>query len=276
LEHRAELLIWARKVLSLSAETGPAYLIKSSHSEALATLDSFIRDKLKDYSTLRNHPNLDVQSHMSPYLHFGQISPLQIIHQICETCDVDMASIPELINGKAGLDGMAQSIGAFAEELIVRRELAMNFCHYNPDYKNSSALPDWAIRTLNDHLADAREGDYSLERLELAESSDIYWNAAQRELLMTGKMHNYMRMYWGKRVLAWCPSVEEAYQILAYLNNKYELDGRDPNAWAGIAWCFGKHDRPWAPRPIYGMVRYMNSAGLQRKFDMKAYIQKWN
>lgn len=276
LTHSAELWNWVRRQLNMGAETGPAYLIKSGSNHALDTLKDFITHHLQDYATLRNHPNLDIQSCMSPYLHFGQISPIQIIGQICEDCNVPVEATAELIGAKAGLQGTQQSIGAFAEELIIRRELAMNFCYYNPDYESSSSLPDWARKTLNDHLSDPREEEYSLSRLELAESSDIYWNAAQLELMHTGKMHNYMRMYWGKRVLAWCPSVDEAYSILAYLNNKYELDGRDANGWAGIAWCFGKHDRPWASRPIYGMVRYMNAAGLKRKFDMKAYIDKWH
>jgi deoxyribodipyrimidine photo-lyase len=150
----------------------------------------------------------------------------------------------------------------------------MNFCDHNPNYDSVLCLPTWARKTLNDHLLDEREEQYSLDRLEQGETNDIYWNAAQRQMLSTGKMQGYMRMYWGKRLLSWCPSVDEAFEILLYLNNKYEIDGRDANAYAGVAWCFGKHDRPWGTRPIFGMVRYMNAAGLKRKFDMNAYIAK--
>jgi deoxyribodipyrimidine photo-lyase len=275
-EDSKNLWDWAAIELKLPAETGPGYAIQGSHSEALYELDSFIRAKLKDYATMRNHPNLDIQSNMSAYLHFGQISPIEIMHRVLEHTGTPPQAIPNMIADKNRLTGMAQSIGAYAEELIIRRELAMNFCHYNPAYENSNSLPQWARQSLNDHLGDPRETDYSLDRLELGETEDIYWNAAQKQLLHSGKMHNYMRMYWGKRLLAWCPGVDEAYQILAYLNNKYELDGRDANGWAGIAWCFGKHDRPWATRPIYGMVRFMNAGGLNRKFDMEAYLKQWS
>ena len=163
---------------------------------------------------------------------------------------------------------------AYLEELIVRRELAMNFVHYNPAYDSFEAIPDWAKKTLKEHRRDKRGYLYSLDELEQARTHDPYWNAAQQEMVITGKMHNYMRMYWGKKILEWNPSPEEAFRIALSLNNKYELDGRDPNSFAGVAWCFGKHDRPWGKRKIFGNVRYMNDAGLRRKFKIDAYIRK--
>jgi deoxyribodipyrimidine photo-lyase len=152
----------------------------------------------------------------------------------------------------------------------------MNFVHYNPRYDTPEALPDWARKTLREHGKDRREYLYSLPDLEGARTHDPYWNAAQDEMVATGRMHNYMRMYWGKKILEWSATPDEAFRTALYLNNKYELDGRDPNGFAGVAWCFGKHDRPWSERKIFGKVRYMNAAGLERKFDMGAYVRKVN
>jgi len=150
----------------------------------------------------------------------------------------------------------------------------MNFVHFNKAYDTYAALPTWARATLDKHREDPRPYVYSLANLENAETHDPYWNAAQQEMVRTGKMHNYMRMYWGKKILEWTANPEEAWQTALYLNNKYELDGRDPNSYAGVAWCFGKHDRPWAERPVFGMVRYMNAKGLERKFNMKRYVER--
>jgi deoxyribodipyrimidine photo-lyase len=191
---------------------------------------------------------------MSPYLHFGQISPLYIALEVLKT------SSP----GK----------NAYLEELIVRRELSHNFVFYNNKYDAFASLPPWAQRTLNFHRRDRREYVYSLEQFENAQTHDPYWNAAQKEMVLTGKMHGYMRMYWGKKILEWSKNPRTGFKIALYLNNKYELDGRDPNAFAGVAWCFGKHDRAWAERPVFGKIRYMNAAGLKRKFDADAYVKK--
>lgn len=160
------------------------------------------------------------------------------------------------------------------DELIVRRELAMNFVERNPFYDSFSSISSFARETLLAHAEDPREYLYSLETLEQGKTHDRYWNAAQRELVLKGKMHGYMRMYWGKKVIEWTSSPEEAYRFLVHLNNRYSLDGRDPNGYAGIAWCFGKHDRPWKERPIFGKVRYMNDKGLERKFRIKDYAEK--
>jgi len=146
--------------------------------------------------------------------------------------------------------------------------------HHQPAYDTYDALPDWARRTLDRHRHDPREACYTRGQLEKAATHDRYWNAAQQEMVVTGKMHNYMRMYWGKKVIEWSPSPEQAFETLLYLNNKYELDGRDANSFAGVAWCFGKHDRPWKERPIFGTVRYMAASGLERKFDIEAYVRQ--
>jgi deoxyribodipyrimidine photo-lyase len=243
--------------LAIDQTVTPVSQFRGGTGEAKKLLEDFIAHKLKDYGELRGDPSLDCVSHMSPYLHFGQISPLTIVFQVQEA-----GRVPP------------KSREAYLEELIVRRELAMNFVHYNPAYDSFQAIPDWARKTLKGHQRDAREYLYSREKLENARTHDPYWNAAQREMVLTGKMHNYMRMYWGKKILEWSPSPEEAFRIALYLNNKYELDGRDPNSFTGVAWCFGKHDRPWGERKIFGQVRYMNDAGLRRKFNIEAYVRK--
>jgi deoxyribodipyrimidine photo-lyase len=224
-------------------------------AEARRLLRAFLRDKLSRYHRDRGDPSLGVESHMSPYLHFGQISPVYIALQVLR------AEAPQ-----AAKD-------AYLEELIVRRELSMNFVWYNARYDSFRGLPVWARGTLKAHAADRRPVVYTRRQLENAQTHDPYWNAAQRQMAAGGKMHNYMRMYWGKKIIEWSASPRGAFATALALNNKYELDGRDANAFAGVAWCFGNHDRPWARRPIFGTVRYMNAAGLERKFDMPAYIR---
>ena len=225
--------------------------------EAKKQLRIFIREKLERFPELRNDPTVDFLSHMSPYLHFGQISPLSIALKVSE-----MAG--------PGRD-------AYLEELIVRRELSMNFVFYNGQYDSfAGAIPQWAQKTLKAHEKDKRPYLYDLEELEAAKTHDPYWNAAQKEMVTTGKMHGYMRMYWGKKILEWSNTPDEAFLAALYLNNKYELDGRDPNGFAGVAWCFGKHDRPWGEREIFGNVRYMNEGGLKRKFDADEYVRLVN
>jgi len=268
------LWAWACEGLDLDPKQQTTSDHIGGYSEAKKKLRDFLDNKLWGYSEFRSHPGKDFQSELSPYLHFGQISSLEILCRMLEKVDLAPSLLGEMIMTRKNNDGIIRSVGDFAEELIVRRELSMNFCHYNPNYDDFSCLPAWAAKSLKEHSSDPREGTYTLSRLEASETDDPYWNAANRHMIISGKMHNYMRMYWGKRLIAWCKNPEDAYEILLYLNNKYELDGRDPNAYAGIAWCFGKHDRPWQSRPIYGSVRYMNSNGLRRKFDMQAYLDK--
>jgi deoxyribodipyrimidine photo-lyase len=191
---------------------------------------------------------------MSPYLHFGQISPLYVALKVSKT-------------SSAGKD-------SYLEELIVRRELSHNFVFYNNSYDKFACLEPWAMRTLNFHCRDKREYVYTFEQFEKAQTHDPYWNAAQKDMVITGKMHGYMRMYWGKKILEWSRNPQAGFKIALQLNNKYELDGRGPNAFAGVAWCFGKHDRAWGERSVFGKIRYMNAAGLKRKFDADAYVKK--
>ena len=244
------------KYLKIDNSVGKAPSLFGGTSEAKSHLDMFIKKKLDRYDDLRNNPNLDYFSNMSPYLHFGQISPLFIALKI--------------------LQSESPGKESYLEELIVRRELSMNYVYFNPNYDSYGGLPDWCKRTLEFHEKDPREYIYSLKELENANTHDPYWNAAQKEMTYSGKMHGYMRMYWGKKVIEWSESPKDAYEILIYLNDKYELDGRDANGYTGVAWCFGKHDRPWAERKIFGNIRYMNDKGLKRKFDPDAYAKKIN
>jgi len=240
--------------LKVDRSVGPAPGLTGGGEQAKRHLENFISRKLDGYGDRRNDPSLDGTSNLSPYLHFGQISPLQVALKV----------------------GQTQSPGkdAFLEELIVRRELSFNFVYYNHQYDSYECLPPWVRRTLDFHRRDRRQYVCSLEEFETGKTHDPYWNAAQEEMALTGKMHGYMRMYWGKKILEWSKGPEEGFRIALHLNNKYELDGRDPNGYAGVAWCFGKHDRAWAERPVFGKVRYMNAAGLKRKFDPDAYVCK--
>ena len=240
--------------LNIDRSVGKVDSFGGGSKQARRLLNHFLRNKLDNFSRLRNNPNENCVSNMSPYLHFGQISPLYIALKVLET-------------SSSGKD-------AYLEELIVRRELSHNFVFFNDSYDTFNCLPPWAMRTLNFHRRDKREYLYSLEQFEKAQTHDPYWNAAQKEMVITGKMHGYMRMYWGKKILEWSKNPRTGFRIALYLNNKYELDGRDPNAFAGVAWCFGKHDRAWAERNVFGKIRYMNAAGLKRKFDIEAYVNK--
>jgi deoxyribodipyrimidine photo-lyase len=240
--------------LGIDRSVGKVSHFTGGTSEAKRHLKIFLKDKLDNYAEDSRDPNLDFVSNMSPYLHFGQISPLFVALEVLK------------MSGR-GKD-------AYLEQLIVRRELSHNFVYYNASYDSFKSLPPWAMRTLNYHRRDKKAYVYSLEQFETAQTHDVYWNAAQKQMVLTGKMHNYMRMYWGKKIIEWTRSPQTAFKIALHLNNKYELDGRDPNGFAGVAWCFGKHDRAWAERPIFGKVRYMNSNGLKRKFDPDSYVKR--
>ncbi len=250
---------------------------QGGHSEAVKHLNYFIRNLLADYQERRNDPGTDCQSKLSPYLHFGQISVLEILDHVISALGLSPMEFWHLvITHKPGThpDQKINSALTLFEEMIVRRELSMNFCHFNDDYDQYSVLPAWARSTLREHSADPRPYIYGIDALEKAETHDPYWNAAQLEMLKTGKMHGYMRMYWGKKLIEWTTDPEDAFAIAQYLNDKYELDGRDPNGYAGIAWCFGKHDRAWQSNPISGNVRIMKDSGLKRKFDMAGYLKR--
>ncbi|MGM0510527.1 MAG: deoxyribodipyrimidine photo-lyase [Thermoplasmatota archaeon] len=242
------------KKLNLQGDVKPVDSFKGGTSAAKSLLKDFIKNKLDDYPELSNDPSADNLSKMSPYLHFGQISPVYIADEVI----------------RSGSDGGED----YLEELLIRRELSMNYIFYNDNYDSLEGLPDWAMKTLKEHEKDEREYVYSMKEFEKAETHDPYWNAAQKEMVKTGKMHGYMRMYWGKKILEWSKTPEDAFQKAIELNNKYELDGRDANAFTGVAWCFGKHDRAWKEREIFGKVRYMNANGLKRKFDAEAYVEE--
>ncbi|EQC33233.1 hypothetical protein SDRG_09216 [Saprolegnia diclina VS20] len=228
-------------------------------TSAQSVLTTFLSQKLLKYGTERNEPSGNGASNLSPYLHYGNISPVDIALQVNAT------------EGRG--PAMAASKASFLEELIVRRELSMNFVWFNPrHYDSIKSLPPFATETLAIHADDARATIYSEAQLDTAMTHDAYWNAAQLDMIVNGKMQNYMRMYWGKKILEWTASPEEAYEICIRLNDKYNLDGYDPNSYTGIAWVFGKHDTGWAERAIFGKVRYMNADGLKRKYDMQAYV----
>jgi deoxyribodipyrimidine photo-lyase len=240
--------------LKVNDKVKPVDWIKPGEEAAHKILKKFTEDKLGDYNSLRNDPNSSVLSNLSPYLHFGQISAQRVA----------------LIVGS--LDSPPPT-DSFLEELIVRRELSDNYCYYNSDYDSFKGFPDWAKKTLNDHRKDEREFVYSLKEFETAKTHEDLWNAAQLEMVKTGKMNGYMRMYWAKKILEWSKSPEEALRIAIHLNDKYELDGRDPNGYTGCAWAIGGvHDRAWTERPVYGKIRYMNRNGAKRKFDIEKYV----
>lgn len=227
---------------------------KGGEAAAHGILGEFLGGKIDRYEHERNDPNADVLSGLSPYLHFGQISPLEVALRARES-------------GSPGAT-------AFLEELVVRRELAANFIRFNPAYDSYAGLPEWARKTLAHHAGDRHENSYTYRELVTAATDDPLWNAAQTEMVLTGKMHGYLRMYWGKRIIGWSETPEAAFYTALLLNNRYELDGRDPNGYAGVAWCFGKHDRPMPEHQVFGMVRSMTPGGLQRKFDTGRYLER--
>jgi len=243
--------------LALNRAVPPvSHRFKGGTGEAKRLLRKFVTEHLPEYQESRPHPETTHVSHMSKYLHFGQISPVEV----ALTARESKAADPQR--------------ESFLEELIVRRELAQNFAEYTPHYDSFDCLPEWARKTLDKHRNDERHYQYTQEQLERARTHDPYWNAAMREMRYTGYMHNAMRMYWGKKILEWSSTPEHGHRTALALNNTYFLDGRDANSYTNIGWVFGLHDRPWGEREIFGTVRYMSSGGLERKADMEAYLEK--
>ncbi len=225
-----------------------------AENDAFQVLNDFIDNKLSNYH-LQNDPSYEYTSLLSAYLKFGFISPVTIYNQL--------------------IDKRSDNVDSFLEELIVRRELAYNFVYYNPTYDDFKYITyDWAYNTMNRHLNDERTYIYSKEDYINFRTHAQYFNAAMKEMLYLGKMNSYMRMYWCKKIIEWSKTYEEAYQIAIELNNYYFLDGLTPNGYGGVAWCFGKHDRAWTERPIFGKLRYMNSKSLERKFNIEDYVRK--
>ena len=254
--------------LSIDHSVPPSSLFHGGQTEGQRRIEQFIEQGLSTYDTRRNSPELEGTSMLSAYLHFGHISVQQLAWDIEQY-------VPEQ-TGSSHIDADGGR-SAYLEELIVRRELAINFALRNPHYDSLEGCPDWGKKTLQKHISDPRQWVYSREELEQARTHDELWNACQREMVQTGRMHGYMRMYWAKKILEWTATPEEAFEDAVYLNDKYEIDGRDANGYTGIAWAIGgKHDRPWGPeRPIFGLVRYMALSGMQRKMDTRVYIYKW-
>ncbi len=230
---------------------------KGGTDQAKKKFATFLKTKLANYAHNSNQPQTDDVSHMSMYLHFGQISPLYLA-----------------LGAQKAVAAPPEAKAAYLEELIVRRELAINFVAFTPNYDRYDCIPNWAQATLAEHRQDKRLTIYTRRELERAQTHDVYWNAAMQEMRTTGFMHNYMRMYWGKKILEWTQDPASAFETTLYLNNKYFLDGRDPNSYTGVAWIYGVHDRAWPQRPIFGKVRYMAATGLERKCDIRAYVNK--
>ena len=240
-------------------------------------MESFLSRRLADYATLRNHPDETAASGLSPYLHFGHVSAHQVFHELV----MSQGWFPEQAAARAsgsreGWWGMNASVEAFLDQLITWRELGFNFCLHRADYYRYGSLPDWVRETLELHQADPRQHIYSQDEFESAATHDRLWNAAQNQLVRTGTMHNYLRMLWGKKILEWSPAPETALEIMMELNNKYALDGRDPNSYSGIFWILGRYDRAWGPpRPVFGKVRYMSSENTARKVRLKGYLARY-
>lgn len=242
------------KKLLVDKEVKPVDWIQPGYKHAKIFLNKFIRNKLNDYGELRNNPNFDSLSNMSPFLHYGQISSQEVALEVM-----------------SGTNKKTYDI--YLEELIVRKELSDNYCYFNENYDNFNGFPNWAQKSLNEHRHDIRDYVYSKHTFENATTHDKLWNAAQLQMVNTGKMHGFMRMYWAKKILEWTKNPESAQEIAIYLNDKYELDGRDPSGYTGIAWSIGGvHDRAWFTRNVFGKVRFMNDKGCERKFDVKEYI----
>ncbi|WP_421900864.1 deoxyribodipyrimidine photo-lyase [Maridesulfovibrio sp.] len=245
-----------RNSLEVDESIGPVDLA-SGEAAAHAALNEFVEHGLGDYAEKRNDPNAEATSRLSAYYHFGQLAP--------QRAALTVASRP------AG-----DSVDSYLEELIIRRELSDNFCLHTPNYDSLDSAPEWALKTLAEHSADRRDYIYSYDEFEQARTHSALWNAAQSQMVRSGFMHGYMRMYWAKKILEWSASAEEALRITIALNDRFELDGRDPNGYVGALWSIGGvHDRGWKKRPVFGSIRYMNERGCRRKFDVDAYVRKW-
>ena len=266
----------ASKRIAQIKSNGTQVNTPSGELAARQALADFIDSRLDCYATHRNDPTINGQSNLSPYLHFGQLASMRVALQLVSTITqqpllFERAKMPEY-DTPTRLD----SVNVLLEELVVRKELADNYCFYNQRYDSLEGAREWALKTLTEHRTDKREYAYMRAEWEAACTHDPAWNAAQKQLAQTGKMHGYMRMYWAKKILEWSPSPEEAIKTAIYLNDTYSIDGRDPNGYTGIMWSIaGVHDRPWAERAVFGKVRYMNYSGLTRKFDIEVYIKQW-
>lgn len=267
------------ETLPYDPDVAPVTWIVGGESNAKKALNRFLKNTLSQYGAYRNDPNEDAQSDLSPYIHYGQIAPARIALEVVSSVGFPVTQLLDSHKNNAGNSDsstLLQSVSAYLEELIVRRELSDNFCFYNKKYDSVEGFPEWAQKTHMKHKHDTREYIYTRVQFEKAKTHDALWNAAQMEMVLRGKMHGYMRMYWAKKIFEWTATAEDAMKIAIYLNDKYQLDGRDPNGYTGIAWSIGGvHDRAWFERPVFGQIRYMNANGCKSKFDVIAYIKKW-
>ncbi|MCA9065158.1 MAG: deoxyribodipyrimidine photolyase [Planctomycetaceae bacterium] len=242
-------------------------------------LSEFLHSSLDQYGTERNHPDTDASSRLSGWLHFGHLSAHEVFHRLVarESWTPDRLGDARKCQGsREGWWGMSGAAESFLDELITWRELGFNFCHRRSDYDQYDSLPEWAQQTLEQHRQDPRPALYTQEILAAAETHDPLWNAAQRELMQTGRMHNYLRMLWGKKILQWTRTPQDALQIMIELNNRFAVDGRNPNSYSGIFWVLGRYDRAWGPeRPVFGKIRYMTSESTQRKLKLTRYLHRF-
>jgi deoxyribodipyrimidine photo-lyase len=280
---------WARATPGLLGGEGEIARLPIDHSVQAGScaggssaghrvLRDFLAGPFERYGEDRNHPDADGASGLSPYLHFGHLSAHEIFGELVSREDWSSEKISGPASGKrSGWWGMRPAAESFLDQLITWRELGLNFCVHRDDYDQYESLPDWARATLEDHSGDPRPHVYSLEQFERAETHDDLWNAAQKQLRVEGRIHNYLRMLWGKKILHWTSSPRHALEIMVELNNKYALDGRNPNSYSGIFWVLGRNDRAWGPeRPVFGKIRYMSGANTRRKLHVGRYIERWN
>ncbi|MCB9879094.1 MAG: deoxyribodipyrimidine photolyase [Planctomycetes bacterium] len=261
--------------LPIDHDVAPAGL-RGGPVAAGKVLRAFFAERLQRYGEERSHPDADCASGLSPYLHFGHLSVHQVFAGLAKQEGWTRDRIKKTTSGQRGWMGMSDTAESFLDELITWRELGYNYTWQRDDYEDFDSLPEWARRTMAAHADDVREHVYTREQFAAAATHDEVWNAAQRQLRETGVMQNYLRMLWGKKVLEWSRTPQEAMATLIDLNNRYALDGRNPNSYTGISWVLGRYDRPWAPeRPVYGVLRYMSSANTVKKLKMKGYLAQW-
>ena len=241
-------------------------------------LGKTLKEHFNDYSKLRSHPSEDASSQLSPYFHFGHISTYEVFEKIINNESWSVENIdPNFVGRREGWWGGSANLESFFDELITWRELGYHTCVKRANYDQYQSLPDWAIKTLDDHANDEREYIYDLSEFTNANTHDEIWNAAQNQLKTEGRIHNYLRMLWGKKILEWTPNPQIALSYLIDLNDRFALDGRDPNSYSGVFWILGRYDRAWGPeRPIYGKIRYMTSKSTATKFNLKPYLEKWS
>ncbi len=272
-----ELLAGDRDLSSFPIDHSvPPVPFAGGYRAARRRLRDFVDHHLDDYGE-RNHPDADSASGFSPYLHFGHLSSHQVVDAIGRREEWTPFQLNDPVNGaRHGWWNLPEALESFLDELVTWRELGYGFCHYRDDYADYDTLPDWARETLDEHRDDERPELYDLEAFEAADTHDELWNAAQRQLLAEGRIHNYLRMLWGKKILHWTASPESALDIMIELNNKYAIDGRNPNSYSGIFWVLGRFDRAWGPeREIFGKVRYMTSDSTRRKLRLDDYLERW-